>query len=106
MSSDDFSSPVRAKRNFCIMKNVIQAQRKRIHGLRVTVNSLGKRVRTLNSLISVLKKKSYISDSSENVLRASLSGSSLKIFERMLRGPSSQKYDPSIRTFALTLSFY
>ncbi|CAH1994072.1 unnamed protein product [Acanthoscelides obtectus] len=106
MSSDDFSSPVRAKRNFCIMKNVIQAQRKRIHGLRVTVNSLRKRVRTLNSLISVLKKKSYISDSSENVLRASLSGSSLKIFERMLRGPSSQKYDPSIRTFALTLSFY
>ncbi|CAH1993868.1 unnamed protein product [Acanthoscelides obtectus] len=80
MSSDDFSSPVRAKRNFCIMKNVIQAQRKRIHGLRVTVNSLRK--------------------------RASLSGSSLKIFERMLRGPSSQKYDPSIRTFALTLSFY
>ncbi|CAH1981929.1 unnamed protein product [Acanthoscelides obtectus] len=106
MSSDDFSSPVRAKRNFSIMKNVIQAQRKRIHGLRVTVNSLRKRVRTLNSLISVLKKKSYISDSSENVLRASLSGSSLKIFERMLRGPSSQKYDPSIRTFALTLSFY
>ncbi|CAH1981151.1 unnamed protein product [Acanthoscelides obtectus] len=84
MSSDDFSSPVRAKRNFCIMKNVIQAQR-RIHGLRVTVNSLRKRVRTLNSLISVLKKKSYISDSSENVLRATLSGSSLKIFERMLR---------------------
>ncbi|CAH1959674.1 unnamed protein product [Acanthoscelides obtectus] len=42
-------------------KNVIHAQRKRIHGLPVAVNSFRK---TLNSLSSILKKKFYISSDS------------------------------------------
>ncbi|VEN44792.1 unnamed protein product [Callosobruchus maculatus] len=106
MSSDDFSSPGRAKKNFRIMKEVITSQRRKIHGLQRTVTSLRKRVSTLNGLINLLKKKSYISESSEDLLKASLSGSSLKIFERLLKGPSTQKYDPALRSFALTLSFY
>nr|CAH7746620.1 unnamed protein product [Callosobruchus chinensis] len=40
------------------------------------------------------------------MFQASLSGSSLKIFERLLKGPSTQTYDPALRSFALTLSFY
>nr|CAH7721060.1 unnamed protein product [Callosobruchus chinensis] len=40
------------------------------------------------------------------MFQASLSGSSLKTFERLLKGPSTQKYDPALRSFALTLSFY
>ncbi|XP_030762132.1 uncharacterized protein LOC115886942 [Sitophilus oryzae] len=39
-------------------------------------------------------------------MTASLSGSALDIFERMLKGPTTEKYNPQLRSFALTLSFY
>ncbi|KAH1021839.1 hypothetical protein HUJ04_011324 [Dendroctonus ponderosae] len=45
-------------------------------------------------------------DSSEFLLMASLNKTARKIFERMLKGPSTQKYDPAVRSFALTLAFY
>lgn len=39
-------------------------------------------------------------------MQASLPESVREIFERMLKGPATQKYSPVLRTFALTLSFY
>ncbi|CAH1995648.1 unnamed protein product [Acanthoscelides obtectus] len=38
--------------NFRVMKNVIQAPRKRIHGVQVAVNSLRNRGRELRSLFA------------------------------------------------------
>nr|CAH7758782.1 unnamed protein product [Callosobruchus chinensis] len=60
MSSDDFSLPVRAKKHFRVMKEVIGVQRRNIHGLQRTVISLRKRVRTLNGLIDLLN--SYVQE--------------------------------------------
>ncbi|KAJ8980484.1 hypothetical protein NQ317_013237 [Molorchus minor] len=39
-------------------------------------------------------------------MTASVSGPAVDIFERLLKGPPAQKYNPSLRSFALTLSFY
>ncbi|CAH2016537.1 unnamed protein product [Acanthoscelides obtectus] len=88
------------------MKNTITALRKKSHNLQASNTYFKKKIKTLGGLMKLLKEKSYITNSSGTVLEASLSTSGQKIFERMLKGPSLQKYDPSIRCFALTLSFY
>nr|CAI5818664.1 unnamed protein product [Callosobruchus analis] len=71
------------------------SKKRKIHILHRTVTSLKKRVRTLDGLITHLKKKSYKSESSEDILKIITSLSSLKIFERLLKGPSTQNYDPA-----------
>nr|CAI5861988.1 unnamed protein product [Callosobruchus analis] len=54
----------------------------------------------------MLKPKFRMGASSESELKASLSGPAAQIFLRMLRGPSTQKYDPVLRSCAVTLAFY
>lgn len=67
-SSDDFASPRKAKKNYRILRDKVVSQRKEIHKLHVTVASLRKRVKTLTSLLKVLRSKSYITESSETMI--------------------------------------
>nr|CAH7716790.1 unnamed protein product [Callosobruchus chinensis] len=106
LSSSDFSTPRKAKKNFCLMKQTIKTLRGKSHSLQTRNTYLRKRVKTMRGLINLLKEKAYLNNSSGTVLEASLSNSAQQILERMLKGASKQKYDPAIRCFALTLSFY
>ncbi|CAH1959577.1 unnamed protein product [Acanthoscelides obtectus] len=54
----------------------------------------------------MLNQKFHMNASTESELKACLSGPASQIFERMLKGPSTQKYDPVLRSFAVTLAFY
>nr|CAI5842946.1 unnamed protein product [Callosobruchus analis] len=88
------------------MKSRLMTLQKKAKTLQTTVGTLRERVKSLNSLLKLLKQKMYITDSAETALKASLSGTPLEIFERMLKGCTKQKYNPALRSFALTLSFY
>ncbi|KAJ8951535.1 hypothetical protein NQ317_015416 [Molorchus minor] len=106
MASSDFSTPEKRRKNLQKVKQTVAKQRKRIHSLQMTVRRLRLRITSLESLLKHLKEKSLISESAESIIKASVSGPAVDIFERLLKGPSAQKYNPSLRSFALTLSFY
>nr|CAI5852337.1 unnamed protein product [Callosobruchus analis] len=106
LSSGDFSSPQKAKKNWRRVKSAVNTYRKKIKTLQTTVGALRKRNKALNGLFRELKQYCSISDSSEAVLRATLSGPASEIFKRMIKRSKNQKYTPELRSFALTLSFY
>ncbi|CAH0558772.1 unnamed protein product [Brassicogethes aeneus] len=106
LSSDDFDSPKKRRRKIAFIKKVVEEKRKKVHGLQTTVRRLRKRITSLKSLLDLFKKKLFISENSESMIKASLPDQLGEIFERFLKGPSKQKYTPALRCFALTLSFY
>nr|CAI5852336.1 unnamed protein product [Callosobruchus analis] len=72
LSSGDFSSPQKAKKNWRRVKSAVNTYRKKIKTLQTTVGALRKRNKALNGLFRELKQYCSISDSSEAVLRVSL----------------------------------
>lgn len=71
LSSSDFSSPTKAKKNFRILKETVYKQRKKIKSLHGSVRRLKARIVTLNDLIIVLKGKFDVTESSEVAIRVS-----------------------------------
>ncbi|VEN49275.1 unnamed protein product, partial [Callosobruchus maculatus] len=100
------TSQLRKKRNIQHMKDTIIKQRKMLHNQRTKIRYYKNRVKTQQQFLDMLKRKFHMCSSSESELKASLSGSAAQIFQRMLRGPLTQKYDPVLRSFAVTLAFY
>ncbi|XP_044766271.1 uncharacterized protein LOC123322391 [Coccinella septempunctata] len=105
MDEEEFRSP-RTRKKFVILKRTIFSLRKKVQTLQSKLWKSKQKISNLNDLLKYFKEKSFITESSESVLKASLSGSNKEMFERMLKGPSTQKYSPALRSFALTLAFY
>lgn len=78
LSSDDFSSPKKAKRHFRFLKTTIFNQRKKIKVLQQNVRRLRGKINSMESLVRLLKQKSLISESSETAIEASV----WKVFSR------------------------
>lgn len=69
LSSEDFGTPRKAKKNFNIMKKALGSQRRKNKSLQSTVCYLRNRIRSSNSLLKYLKEKNFIKESSENMLQ-------------------------------------
>nr|CAI5861024.1 unnamed protein product [Callosobruchus analis] len=87
-------------------KRQVKTQKNKIKSLQQSVRRLRKKANNLQSVIDVLKKKALITENAEAAMKASLSGPAGEVFNRLLKGPSKQKYTPALRSFALTLHFY
>ncbi|CAH2006334.1 unnamed protein product [Acanthoscelides obtectus] len=59
LSSSDFSTPEKAKKNFRLMKNTITALRNKSHNLHASNTYFKKKIKTLGGLMKLLKEKSY-----------------------------------------------
>ncbi|CAH1963706.1 unnamed protein product [Acanthoscelides obtectus] len=71
LSSDDFSTPRKAKSNYPLMKTSLMRLRKKVKSLQTTVGALQRRIKTLSGLLKLLKQKIHITDSAETVLKVS-----------------------------------
>ncbi|CAH1981922.1 unnamed protein product [Acanthoscelides obtectus] len=65
ISSEDFSTPKKAKRNFRNLKSALDSEKKKRRGLQTTVTTLRRRIKTLSSLLKLLRSKHYTSGSSK-----------------------------------------
>lgn len=68
LTSDDFSTPRKAKRHFNAIKQTVIKQRKVVKNLHNTVRRLKLRTNNLTDLIKLLKEKAYITESSESAI--------------------------------------
>ncbi|KAG5881834.1 hypothetical protein JTB14_013025 [Gonioctena quinquepunctata] len=91
LSTSDFSTPRKARRNFRSMKKTVLCQKTKIKTLQQSVRRLRSKVTNLNSLINHLKSKSLVHEDCETSLRASISESTSELFKRMLKGSRTQK---------------
>lgn len=69
ISSDDFSTPRKAVKHARVMKKAVQMQRKKIKGLQTTVGRLKNRITNLNKFLELLRRKLYLTESSEATIR-------------------------------------
>ncbi|XP_044763932.1 uncharacterized protein LOC123320630 [Coccinella septempunctata] len=106
LSSSDFSTPEKRRRSLQNVKRVVVMQRTKIRTLTSKVRRQKLRITTLKNLVSLLNEKYQLTERSQQAILASIPKTAGDIFRRMMRGSSRQKYDPSLRTFALTLAFY
>ncbi|KAG5884284.1 hypothetical protein JTB14_021341 [Gonioctena quinquepunctata] len=72
LSTSDFSTPRKARRNFGSMKKTVQGQIAKIKTLQQSVRRLRSKVTNLNPLINHLKSKSLVHEDCETSLRAAL----------------------------------
>ncbi|KAG5876444.1 hypothetical protein JTB14_029931 [Gonioctena quinquepunctata] len=72
LSTSDFSTPRKARRNFRSMKKTVLCQITKIKTLQQSVRRLRSKVTNLNSLINHLKSKSLVHEDCETSLRVSL----------------------------------
>lgn len=70
--SDDFATSRKAVRHGRVLKTKIQMQQKKIKGLQNTVRRLRTRITDLNKLLELLKRKLYITESSDAPIRVSV----------------------------------
>ncbi|KAL1492474.1 hypothetical protein ABEB36_010724 [Hypothenemus hampei] len=85
ISSNDFSSPIRAKKNYHIMKAKIISQRKTINMLNGNFRRLRIRVKNLQDLIKVLKKKVEMSGNAQACIESSVGPAADEILQRFLK---------------------
>ncbi|KAG5866993.1 hypothetical protein JTB14_034890 [Gonioctena quinquepunctata] len=71
LSTSDFSTPRKARRNFRSMKKTVLGQKTKIKTLQQSVQRLRSKVTKLNSLINHLKSKSLVHEDCETSLRVS-----------------------------------
>ncbi|CAH2012455.1 unnamed protein product [Acanthoscelides obtectus] len=71
LSSDDFSTPRKAKSNYRLMKSSLMRLRKKVKSFQTSVGALRRRIKTLGGLLKLLKQKMHITDSAETVLKVS-----------------------------------
>ncbi|KAG5885445.1 hypothetical protein JTB14_020779 [Gonioctena quinquepunctata] len=71
LSTSDFSTPRKARRNFRSMKKTVLGQKNKIKTLQQSVRRLRSKVTNLNSLINHLKSKSLVHEDCETSLRVS-----------------------------------
>ncbi|KAG5867539.1 hypothetical protein JTB14_003237, partial [Gonioctena quinquepunctata] len=71
LSTSDFSTPRKARRNFRSMKKTVLGQKTKIKTLQQSVQRLRSEVTNLNSLINHLKSKSLVHEDCETSLRGS-----------------------------------
>lgn len=72
LSSSDFATPRKRKRNVTNVKTIMDDQRRKIHSLQMKVRRLKYRVTSLTALLNILKEKSYITETSEPAIRVSI----------------------------------
>ncbi|XP_044744092.1 uncharacterized protein LOC123306237 [Coccinella septempunctata] len=105
--TSDFSTPEKRKRNMNIIRKRVQSQNKKIRILQQSVRRMKHKITSMKTLLDYLREKSLISESAEVTISASVNpGAASDLFQRMLKGKRSQKYNPTLRAFALTLAFY
>ncbi|XP_044749766.1 uncharacterized protein LOC123310364 [Coccinella septempunctata] len=105
--TSDFSSPEKRKRNMNIIRKRVQIQNKKIRILQQSVRRMKHNITSMKTLLDYLREKSLISESAEVTISASVNpGAASDLFQRKLKGKRSQKYNPTLRAFALTLAFY
>ncbi|CAH1955238.1 unnamed protein product [Acanthoscelides obtectus] len=71
LSSDDFSTPRKAKSNYQLMKTSLMRLRKKVKSLQTSVGALRRRIKTLSGLLKLLKQKMHVTDLAETVLKVS-----------------------------------
>ncbi|KAG5878368.1 hypothetical protein JTB14_020606 [Gonioctena quinquepunctata] len=71
LSTSDFSTPRKARRNFRSMKKTVLGQKTKIKTSQQSVRRLRSKVTNLNSLINHLKSKSLVHEDCETLLRVS-----------------------------------
>lgn len=72
MTSSDFSTPEKRRKNIKILKTKITCQRKKIHNLQNQVRRLKNRVKSLKDLLKVLREKDFITESAESSIRVGI----------------------------------
>lgn len=86
LSSGDFSTPEKRRKNIGNVKKIIKTQRQKIHSLQTTVGALRKRISTLKSLLTYLKKQAYISEAPESTIRVTINTLAHKIKKMLCSG--------------------
>lgn len=71
MSSGDFSTPEKRRKNWQIVKRKVLYQRQKIHSLQMNVRRLKLKINSMTSLLDYLKEKSLITESSEATIKVS-----------------------------------
>ncbi|KAH1019096.1 hypothetical protein HUJ05_006751 [Dendroctonus ponderosae] len=105
LDSEDFATPRRRRKSLNMVKTTLAKSRKQVRLLRNNLRYCKRRIKTLENLLQHLKRNSYISEGSEDHIKASLPVPAKELLERMIC-KKNVKYTDSLRSFALTLSFY
>lgn len=71
MSSSDFSTPEKRRKNLQIVKRTVSNQRQKIHALQMNVRRLKLRINSMKTLLDYLKEKSFITETSESTIMVS-----------------------------------
>lgn len=71
MSSSDFSTPEKRRKNLQIVKRTVTNQRQKIHALQMNVRRLKLRINSMKTLLDYLKEKSFITETSESTIMVS-----------------------------------
>lgn len=104
------SSPRVLKRKLDLVIDELTVTKTKVKVLQRKCRRRNEKITKMDDIIKNLKDNNMISDSCANVLRSNFSGVTLKLVQRMLKTKKNKqnndKYDPSLRSFALTLQFY
>ena len=92
------------------LKKIIEKQKSEIKTLKQTIRRKEKKITCLSGVLSDLKEKSLINQSTASLLEEKLSGLTLEVIKNQLknqdRGSQGRRYDEEVKKFALTLNFY
>lgn len=72
MATSDFSTPEKRSKNLKIVKSTVANQRKKVHSLQMTVRRLKLKITSLKTLLTFLKEKAFISETSEPTIKVSV----------------------------------
>lgn len=69
LSSDDFATPRKRKRNLLQMKSALQQKDVKIKSLRSHNSYLKRKVNNLKSLLDYFRKNALVSENAENIIK-------------------------------------
>lgn len=105
-------SPKAIKRKLLKQEIQLEANRKKIKMMEQRTRRLRRKVHSLSEVVQQLKSLNLLTDPATELLNLSFSNIPLQLFTRMIRKKTTggkslkSKYEPVLRSFALTLHFY
>jgi len=69
LSSDDFDTPTKRKRNFATIKGALKRKNFKIKSLQSHVRFLKRKIFNLKGLLDYFKQKSYLSEHSASIVK-------------------------------------
>ena len=92
------------------LKKIIEKQKSEIKTLKQKIRRKEKKITCLSGVLSDLKEKSLINQSTASLLEKKFSGLTLEMIKNQLknqdRGSQGRRYDEEVKKFGLTLNFY